>query len=165
MLKEKAVYGNEGWGGRAGVQLYQAHNPQNRSMVTPPKTSHGRGEYTFKEDLQLRLIARRVKHLFYDWYDKARYQHFMWDTHKCENASFPLLTSWLILKSLKCDISVEFKVEWLTRLDSPLNIENYDILNIYDESTLNLRGLSWVRRKYLHGNTLEAVISKNIALV
>lgn len=111
MLKEKAVYGNEGWGGRAGVRLYQAHNPQNRSMVTPPKTSHGRGEYTFKEDLQLRLIARRVKHLFYDWYDKARYQHFMWDTHKCENASFPLLTSWLMLKSLKCDISVEFKVE------------------------------------------------------
>lgn len=63
-------------GERAVAKLWQAHNPQNCSMVTPPKTSHGCSEYTFKEDLQLRHVARRVKHLFYDWYDKRRYQLF-----------------------------------------------------------------------------------------
>lgn len=77
MVEKKAVYGNERWGESEPVcRLQRAHNPQNRSMVTPPKTSHGRSEYTFKEDLRLRHIARRVKHLFYDWYDKRRYQLF-----------------------------------------------------------------------------------------
>lgn len=38
-LKEKAVYGNEGWGGCAW--LYQARNPQIGSVVTPPKNESG----------------------------------------------------------------------------------------------------------------------------
>ena len=89
MLKKKAVYGNEGWGGGWCVTVAGSYNPQNRSMVTPPKTSHGRGEYTFKEDLRLRYNGRRVKLLFYDWYDKWRYQLFLCVTLK--TAKTPLL--------------------------------------------------------------------------
>lgn len=73
--EEFRLLGGGGEGGCYRVRLEQAHNPQNRSVVTPPK-SPGHGEYTFKEDLRLRHIARRVKHLFYDWYDKRRYQLF-----------------------------------------------------------------------------------------
>lgn len=77
MVEKKAVYDNERRGESEPVRrLQHTHNPQNRSMVTSPKTSHGSSEHTFKEDLRLRHIARRVKHLFYDCYDKRRYQLF-----------------------------------------------------------------------------------------
>ena len=86
-------------------------------MVTPPKTSHGSGEYTFKEDLRLRHIAGRVKHLFYDWYDKRRYQpFFMCDTYNRENASFLPATTWLMSESSRCEICAEFKAGCVNKI-------------------------------------------------
>lgn len=114
----------------------QAHNPQNRSMVTPPKTSHGRSEYTFKEDLRLRQIARRVKHLFYDWDDKRRYQLFLCVTLiTVKTPHFSLRPCWLMLEPSRCKISAEFKAGCITGLDECLNPENYSMLNIYGRCT------------------------------
>ena len=53
----------------------------------------------------------------------------------------PLRTSWITSESLKCEINVEFKLQWVTRFDTSLNWENYCILNIYDKSTLPFTGL------------------------
>lgn len=84
---------------------------------------------------------------------------FMCDTYNRENASFLPATSRLMSESSRCEISAEFKVVCITRSDECLNLENYFILNIYDEGTLHL----WfVLCKNLSSNAPKAAISKNI---
>lgn len=77
MLKKKAVYGNEGWWLREPVcdcnrLIIHRITPWSllQKRVTDMVNTHLRRIYN------CRHIARRVKHVFYDWYDKRRYQLF-----------------------------------------------------------------------------------------
>lgn len=101
-------------------------------MVTPPKTSHGHGEYTFKEDFSL---LGGLSTCFMTGTIRGDISFFMCDTYNRENASFLPPTSWLMSQSSRCEIAVEFKVGCITRFDKCFNLENYCILNIYDKGT------------------------------
>ena len=50
-----------------------------------------------------------------------------------------------MFESLRCEISAEFKVGYITSFNKFLNLENYGILNIYDKSTLHLTGPTGVK--------------------
>lgn len=77
MLKKKAVYGNEGWWLREPLcdcswLIIHRIAPWSllQKRVTDMVNTHLRRIYGSRH------IARKVKHVFYDWYDKGRYQLF-----------------------------------------------------------------------------------------